>query len=1168
MIRLTYANSAELLLEALARALETERQQAGWSALDPTYIVVPNQAHTTYLKQGLARKTGIAANLRFSFLHNYLAEVVRSTAPQIKVVDQEQLTALLVEQILQIDTRRDRYLEPVESYLNSDQGPEEHRDLRAAQLGEHLGKLFDAYLYTRPQLLESWRQEPEAPAQKELRWQWALWRKLAGPKGPLKAPKELPAEGCWMTLADAIGLIEQAKLPEHIHFFDIPGPHRPALQKILHKLGQWTRLYLYTLNPCLEFWEDLPSGFAAQEQAARAYPQRGEAETADLDSLSLDPPALRLWGRPGRESIRSLNEITDWDFESTFEIPDERGQTALSRFQYDILTRAPEQQEPERLPQGDQSITILEAPGIRREIEAIAEEIWHLISLNPQEGQKPLCFSDIAIVLATPEADSYRTQIGAVFREFNLIPHHVLDVPLATSSSIFEALFLLLALPYSNFSRQDLLRLLTHPAVQAKLPEVDADQWVRWCEQLAIVHGAHHEDHLSTYIEKDLYNWDQGLRRLMLGSFMSEGSETEGEAYRWKGQGYLPLELSSDKLSDAAQLIALCRSLISDARYLRYSKLSLKDWSEYLRILVESYLGLPEGQDERDLFRCLAAIQKMADWGHPEEKVSFRVASELLKEQLNYLRANRGAALADGVVVAPLSQLYSLPYKVVFMPGLGEYQFPASETASNLDLRLKQRARGDISLRERDQYWFLLRVLCTKERLRLSYVSRAPHSGDIIPSSPVLSELGSILEKNYLESLRHITHRVSLRRYQGLGRRRQSVTSDAVLSEAHSLNLREDLDNFLPESANFPKIRQLEEELHQDSWKELSVQLKLSGPPSAEDDIPSHGRLSISSLRRFLEDPLRGWASHILGLADNDLEQNPFERESELFSSSQLHTNPWLRTLFLEWLDSSPNPQWTDLEGNYQYLADHWELRGVLPTGVFGSADQKKHLRALESWHKHLQEALQGQISKLRVVRLGLGQELHSEELRYSPLTLKLAAPAEFKLEIKGTTEALLPESYPPASFSFLARPEPEGYRLQAYELRSYLDHLVRTALGETPPQKYLGYLSFSAPRLHKVSFDPIDKATALEVLARLSHQLVATKQHCFFPFPVAMALYNAKNKGKSRKRLEEILDRSQQKPGPLALNPSVKPELEDALELLELRYGDYLNRRKERGIG
>ena len=38
--------------------------------------------------------------------------------------------------------------------------------------------------------------------------------------------------------------------------------------------------------------------------------------------------------------------------------------------------------------------------------------------------------------------------------------------------------------------RRDLLRVLTHPAVLAGYPHVDADDWVRWTERLGIVHGA------------------------------------------------------------------------------------------------------------------------------------------------------------------------------------------------------------------------------------------------------------------------------------------------------------------------------------------------------------------------------------------------------------------------------------------------------------------------------------------------------------------------------------------------------------------------------------------------------------------------------------------------------------------------------------------------------
>src|SRR5690606_35778467 len=129
-------------------------------------------------------------------------------------------------------------------------------------------------------------------------------------------------------------------------------------------------------------WEDVQSGWESR-LAGRQLARRGETQAqlsfGDID----DTPALRLWGRPGRENIRILNELTQCDFDARFVDPteDRHGPlTMLAALQRDILFRQPERVEPDPdIDPEDDSIRVLGCPSVQRELEVVGNEIWRLM---------------------------------------------------------------------------------------------------------------------------------------------------------------------------------------------------------------------------------------------------------------------------------------------------------------------------------------------------------------------------------------------------------------------------------------------------------------------------------------------------------------------------------------------------------------------------------------------------------------------------------------------------------------------------------------------------------------------------------------------------------------------------------------------------------------------
>ena len=340
------------------------------------------------------------------------------------------------------------------------------------------------------------------------------------------------------------------------------------------------------------------------------------------------------------------------------------------------------------------------------------------------------------LVADTVNRPVYQAHIRAVFEELHGIPYNMIDLPLAGECRVIEALLMLLAMPTGEFTRPEVLKILTHPAVRARFSEANVNRWRDWCLGLEIVRGADHIDHDGTYIDRELFHWEQGLKRLVLGAFMTGSQNGDDRAYRLGNAEYLPYDQPADALADVGRLLVLMRSLVADARFACSAQLTMTQWSAFFARMVSAYLAADTDSEERALSQCLQQIEQLRALDVHGRAVSYRIACESLREALMGLTGARGHYLADGVVVSPLLEMRSLPFRVVFLCGLGEGQFPAVDGPNPLDLTLAHRQAGDVSPRERDKYLFLETIVCARERLYLSYVGRDALTGDDLAPPP------------------------------------------------------------------------------------------------------------------------------------------------------------------------------------------------------------------------------------------------------------------------------------------------------------------------------------------------------------------------------------------------------------------------------------------------
>src|SRR5690606_10142840 len=101
----------------------------------------------------------------------------------------------------------------------------------------------------------------------------------------------------------------------------------------------------------------------------------------------------------------------------------------LLRLQRDVLLRTPRPEGPDADARRDGSVQVFACPSVRREVETVAAEIWHLI--QTLDG---LTFDQIAVLVNGPDRDLYLPHVSAVFEEAHRIPFDVADLALSSAS--------------------------------------------------------------------------------------------------------------------------------------------------------------------------------------------------------------------------------------------------------------------------------------------------------------------------------------------------------------------------------------------------------------------------------------------------------------------------------------------------------------------------------------------------------------------------------------------------------------------------------------------------------------------------------------------------------------------------------------------------------------
>ncbi len=835
--RLYKANRPEELSERFADEIYTAKRP-GTALLAPHIVVVQTRGMTEYLKQVLAARTGIAANLDMPFLNSFINGVFRTLyGAEFRAAELRSAPAAMRRRIFRIlgePGGGDRYPE-LQCYT-----AEPNAELKRWQLAGKIADLFDQYQLYRFDRMEELFADVGAGGA----WQRRLYEELFGngqPGRDVFFRRFLEAENiAWNALPPVISVFGVGAMP-------------PVYLRIFLKLAGGLDVNFFYLAPCREYWE-----FQYSRAEARRRLEPWEAPEPGN-------PILQALGQLGRGFFTALmlqdeSEITEIDDFHDFAAHDGDGSgdivpdaTMLQIMQQDILRmrdrRCCDAGEPEAewvarpRPElaADNSVAIHDCHSARREIEVLHDEVLNALQTTAIQPRD--------VIVMAPDLTAYIPAIRAVFGEGPLGDcYSIADVPPPGAALMVEAFHRIWEVAQSRFERSALLALFDLAPVAEKLALEDGDlaKITDWTARADIRWGFDGKMRRRfCAADFDEFSWRMGCDRLLMGwARRAEGDAAEACAQN----GIAAVEGVEGAEADLlGKWIGLVEQL-AELSEVAAERRSLGAWVEIFERLLKDFF--PDGNQARTdlagLRGALEALRQIADAGDAPGEYPLNAALAMLDDSLENA-AEPGGFLRGKITFCRMMPMRSIPMRMVAILGLNEGEFPRRDLRLGFNLVSVRALPGDRSQAVQDRYLLLEALLAARQRLLLFYQGQNTRDDKPRPACAPLTEIAGYLERAF--GLREVKHKLSGvdLDYFGVGadpRRRsfdrQNFAAALVLARAGAPGA--------PNAPNAPAAR---------------LPLRLSG-------MAHENTVELQELIRYFRNPGAWLLAHQLGMAWND----------------------------------------------------------------------------------------------------------------------------------------------------------------------------------------------------------------------------------------------------------------------------------------------------------
>ena len=1092
-IELYFSNQLEHLGQKLSNNLREEQNRKS-NLFIKSNIVVPNSNLKKWLQMDIANNIGIAINLNFAFLEEGLWSMLEilddpDYGKPKGLLKSETRQLIILYMLLDIKNGVDDTSLIKNYLLDNNKKKKDDYASRIWQLSKKLTYYFREYEFHRPEMVNSWHAKLRKTSnsdEMEL-CQSYIYNKL------FHVEKELCCDingkhlltltqYSYKVFEEKTRKLESSKIDKYKKDVHVFGLSQISIfhQNLIAKLSKYFNIFIYAFNPCCEFWEDVET---LGEERWRLMKHLKTLKVSDDEDKEgelkhSDNLLLQWWGKPGRENIRLISELTDYNFNELFclnhskELKDD---TVLERLQRNILFRTPADNNIHAPLQQDCSLQIVACPGLYYEIETVYNSIIHNM-----ENDKTLNLTDIAILV--PDIKKYKAVITSVFdRKPMHIPYNLCDSSAEKESVFGQAVINLLKIVEGTFTRKEVFSLFFNPCFfnRFNLNRGDVQTWLDWVDALNIFHSFDSNNKRSHgYLENSMYTWKQGIRRLRLARIMDKSTCAQPCGDFNEYFGVVPFDsfgiVDLDILEKFCETIEL---LFIKTQNLKRKKLTCKEWAEKIISLIENFLSIPVdySSEEKvrkilfDSIRHLEILDKLNTFNLYEKKedndifyLELAIIIEFIKEKLSSVPSEYGSYLTGGVTISEMQPMRPIPFKVVYVIGMKEGEFPGREGHSCLDLRLKKRKIGDISRPETNCYMFLEILVSTKNKLYLTFISKNLQSDEEFIPCSIVHQLKQYIESEILSENEEfkITEIPIKRSDANYFTNKVGEVSDVLVNYNEA-----DRVIFYTENGLFDEAKQKLNENEKKRVERFNLNLKINDRVQASN--PSIEIITLQQLKHFLINSCEASFKKHLHLYDeqtNDkslIENEPFftafpldydliKNSIEFCVNHFLQTN--LKTVETETLNF--------LKNYYRYNL----LIGMTPEADFSVLDKRKFEKTLNEYIPGLLSYFKefgSSLKLLRYITLGrnkLGDNIKQFEtaLEFKPLQLEIyifnsnKSVTGQQIELHGALPIIWENNLGWNCLVLTTRAESKGSLPEKYIIEPFLFYLMLLSSNDT----------------------------------------------------------------------------------------------------------------------
>jgi exodeoxyribonuclease V gamma subunit len=822
----------------------------------PDVVAVPSRGVERWIAQSLSSSLGVAAGGADGVCANVAfpspGRLVRDALAAACDVDPDEdpwSERRLVWSVLEVvdSCAHEDWCRTLGRHLGLlDGGVDEGRRMAVAQ---KLASLYSSYAAERPSMLRDWLAGRDSDGYAgtlaaDLLWQAELWRRLRSRIGS-EGPAERLEPGS-RRLREDPGVVE---LPER---FSVFGPTRLTTEQlvVLDALAAQREVHLWLPHPSGGLWRHVEGA-----------PRQGETVGRRRDDPTAETPhhpLTRSLARDAREMQLRLDAHAGPDADEHLATPRVPA-TLLGALQRDLhADRAPAGMH--EMADGDTSIQVHACHGRHRQVEVLREVLLGLLADDPTLELRD-------VIVMCPDVEAYAPLVSAAFgveavdeeaAEDEVEPHpghqltfRLADRSLRQTNPVLGVVARLLDLADSRVTASEVLDLVAMRPVRRRF-RIDDDALERvgdWVRTAGVRWGLDAESRAAYGLAGVSQNtWRHGLDRILLGVAMDEeGLRSVGDA--------LPLDdVDSTEVDLAGRVAELLDRLVAAIDVLTREQ-PLDGWVAALSDAVDAFTDVTP-RDAWQVSQAKATLAAAAAGAEGAAPTVLKLSDvrALLGDRLAG-RPTRANFRTGHLTVCTMVPMRSVPHRVVCLLGLDDGVFPRSTRIDGDDILARDPRVGERDQRSEDRQLFLDAILAAQERLVVLYTGADERTGAERPPAVPLGELLDVLDRTATTAdgapvhdhvlVRHPLQPFDARNFADGILRRGGPFSFDLASFDGSLALRDG-------QAEQPPF--------------------LDGPLPAPEVA---GAVSLESLTRFLEHPVRGFLRERLDVRTADERDEP-----------------------------------------------------------------------------------------------------------------------------------------------------------------------------------------------------------------------------------------------------------------------------------------------------